>query len=122
MEGPNRRRPWGSGRPLPKGTAIISPRASLRPPGHIPSDADCGDDLAREADADIEHGLRLDSRGEVERRTYTAIMAWPGNELARQLVLLACFTNEIGVIGKAAFEVGASAAVKRCAACQDPAG
>jgi hypothetical protein len=44
-------------------------------------------DLAGRGDTDIELGLRLDSRGEVEGRTYTARSRHgPANELARQLV------------------------------------
>ena len=48
------------------------------PPEYIPSDTDCGDDLARRGDTDIELGLPLDSRGDGRRpHLHRAIAAWP---------------------------------------------
>jgi hypothetical protein len=77
FQGPNQRR---------HGVAIVSSaeRTGLirgvlpTPPEDIPSDTDCGDDLARRGDTDIELGLRLDSRGDGRRpHLHRAIAAWP---------------------------------------------
>ena len=58
------------------------------PPEDIPSDTDCGDDLARRGDTAFELGLRLDSRGDGRRpHNYTARSRHgAANQLARQLV------------------------------------
>jgi hypothetical protein len=52
-----------------------------------PSDTDCGDDLARRGDTDVELGRVWIAEATVEGRTYTARSRHsPANQLARQLV------------------------------------